>query len=189
MAMPCDLACVAKATSQRNAPSPLASTKPSACAMARRDGVAHQQVNRSDERALGLHNGQVHSRALPRPSAQRLEVLAMALRMTKPWIDFTAATVKALPGQLGVYQLADAAERIVYIGFAGGRSLFGLRSELQHALQRRAAGVVRFRYEVNQQYTTRHRELLMLHVADHGALPEMNQADPPARLGRLSPQK
>jgi hypothetical protein len=65
MAMPCDLACVAKATSQRNAPSPLASTKPSACAMARRDGVAHQQVNQSDERALGLHNGQAIAARCP----------------------------------------------------------------------------------------------------------------------------
>jgi hypothetical protein len=108
--------------------------------------------------------------------------------MIKPWIALTPAGVKAVPGQLGVYQLADAAERIVYIGFAGARSLFGLRSELQRALEWPAAGAVHFRYEVNQQYTTRHRELLMLHVADHGALPAMNQANPPIRLGRLSPQ-
>jgi hypothetical protein len=46
---------------------------------------------------------------------------------------------------------------------------------------------VRFRTEVNQQYTSRHLELLMLHVADHGSLPTVNQADPPPRLGRLSP--
>jgi hypothetical protein len=46
---------------------------------------------------------------------------------------------------------------------------------------------VRFRYEVNQQYTTRYQELLMLHVADHGTLPVVNAADPPVRLGRLSP--
>jgi hypothetical protein len=46
---------------------------------------------------------------------------------------------------------------------------------------------VRFRYEVNQQYTTRHLELLMLHVADHGALPAVHAADPPPRLGRHSP--
>jgi hypothetical protein len=111
----------------------------------------------------------------------------MSLRMMKPWIELTPAAVKALPGQLGVFQLADAAEHILYIGFAGGRSLFGLRSELQRALERPACGAVRFRYEVNQQYMTRHRELLMVYVADHGALPLMNQADPPASLGRLSP--
>ncbi len=111
----------------------------------------------------------------------------MAIRLEKPWIELTPEAVRALPGQLGVYQLADAQGRIVYIGAAGGRTLFGLRSELERALKERPAGAVRFRYEVNQQYTTRHLELLMLHVADHGALPVANAADPPPRLGRLSP--
>ena len=111
----------------------------------------------------------------------------MAIRMEKPWIELTPAAVKALPGQLGVYQLADAAGQVVQIGFAGGRSLFGLRSELERALRERPANATRFRYEVNQQYTSRYQELLMLHVADHGRLPIVNQADPPARLGRLSP--
>src|SRR5438876_8446018 len=111
----------------------------------------------------------------------------MSIRMEKPWIDLTAEAVKALPGQLGVYQLSDAGGRIVYIGFAGGRSLFGLRSELERALRERPAGAVRFRTEVNQQYTSRCQELLMLHVADHGSLPIINQSDPPPQLGRLSP--
>jgi len=111
----------------------------------------------------------------------------MPLRLTKPWIELTAQAVRALPGQLGVYQLADSSERVVYIGFAGGRSLFGLRSELERALHQRPAGAARFRYEINQQYTTRHLELLMLHVADYGSLPAANAADPPPRLGRLSP--
>ena len=111
----------------------------------------------------------------------------MAIRMEKPWIELTPEAVMALPGQLGVYQLADASGRIVQIGFAGGRSLFGLRSELERALRDRPAGAVRFRTEVNQQYTTRYQELLMLHVADHGSLPIVNAADPPVRLGRLSP--
>jgi hypothetical protein len=111
----------------------------------------------------------------------------MAIRMEKPWIALTAEAVKALPGQLGVYQLADADGRVVYIGYAGGRSLFGLRSELKRALRDRPGGAARFRVEVNQQYTTRHQELLMLHAADHGSLPVVNAADPPPRLGRLSP--
>jgi hypothetical protein len=111
----------------------------------------------------------------------------MAIRLEKPWIALTPEAVKALPGQLGVYQLADAEGRVVYIGFAGGRSLFGLRSELERALKERPGGAALFRVEVNQQYTSRHRELLMLHVADHGSLPVVNAADPPAGLGRLSP--
>lgn len=111
----------------------------------------------------------------------------MAIRLGKPWIALTAENVRALPGQLGVYQLADAAGAVVYIGFAGGRSLFGLRSELERALQQRPAGAASFCCEINQQYSTRYRELLMLHVADHGGLPPGNRADPPVRLGRLSP--
>lgn len=111
----------------------------------------------------------------------------MAIRMTKPWIELTPEAVKVLPGQLGVYQLADREGHVVYIGFAGGRSLFGLRSELERALRERPAAATRFRYEVNQQYTSRYRELLMLHVADHGALPVANAADPPTGLGRLAP--
>ena len=78
----------------------------------------------------------------------------MAIRLEKPWTELTAEAVKALPGQLGVYQLADAEGRIVYIGFAGGRSLFGLRSELERALTERPGGAARFRIEVNQQYMT-----------------------------------
>jgi len=111
----------------------------------------------------------------------------MSIRMTKPWIELTPAAMATLPGQLGVYQLADAEGRVVYIGAAGGRTLFGLRSELERALAERPAGATRFRFEVNQQYTTRHLELLMLHVADHGSLPVVNATDPPPRLGRLSP--
>jgi len=111
----------------------------------------------------------------------------MSIRLNKPWIALNLDAVAALPGQLGVYQLADEDGHIVYIGFAGGRSTFGLRGELERALRERPAGAAKFRYEVNQQYTSRHRELLMLHVADHGKLPIANPADSPARLGRLSP--
>jgi hypothetical protein len=111
----------------------------------------------------------------------------MKLRLEKPWIALAPEAVRTLPGQLGVYQLADAAKCVVYIGFAGGRSLFGLRSELERALKERLEGACYFRYEINQQYWSRYHELLMLHVADQGSLPIINQADPPARLGRLSP--
>ena len=111
----------------------------------------------------------------------------MAIRLHKPWIALSLDAVAALPGQLGVYQLADEDGRIVYIGLAGGRSRFGLRGELERALREGWGGASQFRYEVNQQYASRHRELLMLHAADHGTLPIVNRADPPARLGRLSP--
>lgn len=110
----------------------------------------------------------------------------MSVRLDKPWRELTAAAVEALPGQLGVYQIGDDDGRILYIGFAGGRSLFGLRGELEGQLAARPDGA-KFRYEVNQQYTTRYRELLMVHVADHGRLPADNADNPPPNLGRLSP--
>jgi hypothetical protein len=111
--------------------------------------------------------------------------VAIRLRLDKPWQPLTAETAKKLPGQLGVYQVADAAGTIVFIGQAGARSPFGLRSELEREFAQRGPGH-QFRVEVNQQYRTRWFELLMVHKADHGQLPADNAKDPPP-LGRLSP--
>jgi hypothetical protein len=111
--------------------------------------------------------------------------MPLRLRLDKPWQPLTAETATRLPGQLGVYQVADAKGTIVYIGQAGARSPFGLRSELQREFQERGAGH-QFRVEVNQQYRTRWFELLMVHKADHGSLPADNAKNPPP-LGRLSP--
>ena len=109
----------------------------------------------------------------------------MAIRLDKPWTPLGAEAVQRLPGQLGVFQLADAEGRVLHIGYAGGRTLFGLRSELQAAL---AAGeAAKFRTEVTAQYLSRYEELLMVHAADHGALPPGNAADARRRMGRLSP--
>jgi hypothetical protein len=111
----------------------------------------------------------------------------VSLRLEKKWTDLTPAAISSLPGQLGVYQLAEPDGAIFYIGYAGGHSLFGLRSELQKWLERRAGRPARFRYEVNMQYTTRHQELLMLYVADHGSLPVENTDVNKKQLGRLLP--
>ena len=120
----------------------------------------------------------------------------MAIRLTKPWRALEADEVARLPGQLGVYQVAGGAGEagetgetgeagdVLFIGVAGGRSRFGLRGELEAELARRGPGF-RFRVEVNTQYHTRFRELLMLHRADHGTLPPENEAPP--GLGRLHP--
>src|SRR5262245_41368146 len=105
----------------------------------------------------------------------------MKLHLDKPWIELTAESVRKLPGQMGVFQLADEAGGVLYIGFAGGKSLFGLRSEIE----KRIGSAARFRYEVNNQYQTRWRELLMLHRAAHGDVPTMNQREPLPKLGRL----
>ena len=107
------------------------------------------------------------------------------VRLEKPWVALTAEAVADLRGELGVYQLADREGRVLRIGYAGGRSLFGLRGELGAAL---AAGeAAAFRTEVTAQYLSRFEELLMVHKADFGSLPPGNGADARRRLGRLSP--
>lgn len=111
----------------------------------------------------------------------------MAIRITKPWSPLTRENASALPGQLGVYELADESGQVVAIGFAGGRSLFGLRGELLKMVEAPPEAATQFRVEVNTVYQTRYRELLMVHVADHGALPAFNRENPPENLGRLSP--
>jgi hypothetical protein len=109
----------------------------------------------------------------------------MGVRLEKPWRELTAANVASLAAELGVYQLGDAQGRVLRIGYAGGRTLFGLRSELEAAL---AAGeAAKYRTEVTAQYLSRYEELLMVHKADFGELPAGNGADARRRLGRLSP--
>ncbi len=114
----------------------------------------------------------------------------MAVRMTKAWRPLEAASINQLPGQLGVYQIADVAGEILYISFAGGRSLFGLRGELQSQLEARdpdGSKGFQYRVEVNTSYQTRYRELLMAYQHDTGDLPAENRANPPPNLGRISP--
>ena len=57
--------------------------------------------------------------------------MAIPIRITKPWRPLTVAEADKVAGNLGVYQLANDAGEIVYIGAATGRSLFGLRGEIQ----------------------------------------------------------
>ncbi len=109
----------------------------------------------------------------------------MAVRLDKPWIPLTAENVARLTGHLGVYQLADDAGEIVYIGVAGGHSLHGLKGELAGALQSPPAGAKQFRYEVNMAYRTRHVELLQVYQHDHGRLPSGNTDIDERHLGRL----
>jgi hypothetical protein len=109
----------------------------------------------------------------------------MPVRMTKPWVFLTRERVERLSGQLGVYQIQSPAGEIVFIGYAGGRSLFGLRGELERQLAIRSPGHS-FRCEVTMQYMTRYKELLMVFAADHGELPVDNRKLSP-RLGRMRP--
>jgi hypothetical protein len=106
----------------------------------------------------------------------------MSVRLNKPWRP--CVSLDALPGHMGVFELADETGAVIYVGFAGGRSRFGLRGEIEAAVSR-FGDCHGFRYEVTTAYLTRYQELLMAHAADAGRLPRHNGAHP--GLGRLSP--
>ncbi len=110
----------------------------------------------------------------------------MAVRLEKPWLPLSAEAVAALSGDLGVYQISDGAGVVVYVGYAGGRSLWGLQGELRGQLAERGKGHS-FRVEITHQYMSRWEELLKVHRGDHGALPASNEQHRPRRIGRLSP--
>ncbi len=109
--------------------------------------------------------------------------------MERPWQGLDAAIIAGLQAQLGVYQIGDAAGTVLFIGFAGGRSPFGLRGVLAAEARQPRPGAKCFRCEVTMQYASRWEELLMAHVASAGALPRDNAApeNHPHHLGRLSP--
>jgi len=106
----------------------------------------------------------------------------MGVQLDKPWRD--CGDLQTLPGHMGVFELADSGGVVLFVGYAGGRSLFGLRGEIQAAVAG-LPGAARYRYEVTTTYLTRYQELLMAHQAVDGALPPGNGAV--AGLGRLSP--
>lgn len=106
----------------------------------------------------------------------------MSVALTKPWIPLEQSEVNALPGQLGVFEIADEHHKVSYTGFAGGKSLFGLRSELGDWLERGSY----FRVEVTTAYRTRHRELLMDHHRRCGCYPVQNSETETSGLGHLS---
>lgn len=105
-----------------------------------------------------------------------------AIRLTKPWLPLVP-TLPKLGGQLGVFQLANQDDEIIYIGYAGGKSLFGLRSAISQAATEipKAAKV---RIEITSAYLSRFKELLMVHKADFNQLPIHNSD---IKVGTLSP--
>ena len=62
--------------------------------------------------------------------------------MTKPWQALSAEQVGKIASHMGVYQLADSNDEVVYIGYAGGASPFGLRGcLLSHLNAENSVGV------------------------------------------------
>ena len=107
------------------------------------------------------------------------------IRPTGEWRPLDTGALADIRGQLGVYEIAEPDGTVLRIGAAGALEPFGLNSALADELERFGPGHV-FRVHLTSAYRSRHLELLMIHLADHGRLPAANDEDP-ARLGRLSP--
>ena len=106
----------------------------------------------------------------------------MSIRLDKDWIAVSEA-MRRLKGNMGVFQLADSNKEIIYIGFAGAKSYFGLKGEvLKSSEQFDEAAFVR--WEVTTGYWSRYKELMMIYQFDHGQGPKENET---INLGRLSP--
>lgn len=100
-----------------------------------------------------------------------------------PWTTYDADNTKAISGSNGVYEVADEEGRVIYIGNAGGRELFGIRGRIMRhfspeepnpAIRGRAH---RYHYEVTSMWLSRWVEMLGRYREDHGGrLPEGNEA-------------
>ena len=101
-------------------------------------------------------------------------------------LPLDGAHVAEVGAHMGVYEIAAEDGEVVLLGYAGGRSPFGLRGELERTLAQRGPGRAWFRCEITTAYLSRYKELLMVHVAQRGSLPAGN-LDEARTLGRLSP--
>ncbi len=113
-----------------------------------------------------------------------MSVSGLAIR--SPWTEISEGAVSALHANPGVYEIADASGETVWIGYAGGKSLFGLRGEVAKYIGDPQAAV--FRVEQNMQYISRWKELLMVFRSQNGALPVLNPAEDGFQLGHLGPR-
>ena len=112
----------------------------------------------------------------------------MAVRLNKIWQALTRENVSRVAGHMGVYQLADGAGEVMFIGVAGGASPFGLRGELESHLSEKAAETEQFRFEITTAYHSRFRELVQVYLNDYGHLPPSNQNLDASAFGRVRPE-
>jgi hypothetical protein len=106
--------------------------------------------------------------------------------MIPRWRKLNASEVAAIGGYLGVYEVSTSDGEVVRIGYAGGRSRYGLRGELVGELERYGEDVAEMRIEITSSYLSRYQELLAVHLHDHGRLPRDNDDDL-GRIGHVSP--
>jgi hypothetical protein len=111
----------------------------------------------------------------------------LPIRIDKPWIQLNESRLKSIAAHLGVYQLGNDSNQILYIGVADATTRFGLKGELESFLTKPNFGATRFRFEINMAYRTRYLELLQTFYFDHKRLPIGNNGLDPSLLGKLRP--
>jgi hypothetical protein len=94
-----------------------------------------------------------------------------ALQIRSEWRSLEAQETERLEPAVGVYEIRVEGD-VRLIGYAGARSLFGLRGELGAWVGRMRDA--EFRAEVTGAYLTRWHELLGAHVATFGHPPPDN---------------
>ena len=106
----------------------------------------------------------------------------MTISLEKPWIPSERLN-EVLAGHMGVFQLANDNNQIIFIGFAGGKSPGGLKYEVAKILAT-SPDAKSFRYEITTSYWSRFKELMALHWAEHKSYPQLNGQ---TQVGRISP--
>jgi hypothetical protein len=112
----------------------------------------------------------------------------------KDWADYEGTPLwtpaaRKLSGSNGIYEIADASMKVIYVGYAGSRARFGLRGKLiDHFSERELNPEVRgkaryFRYEITSSYLSRWVEVIGRH-SQHGVIPAGNvwAKDVPRRM-------
>ncbi|HLC41494.1 MAG TPA: hypothetical protein VJO34_07675 [Methylomirabilota bacterium] len=112
-----------------------------------------------------------------------------------PWTEFDPTNTKSISGSNGVYEVADEQGGVIYVGYAGGKDLFGIRGKImQHFSSDEPNPVIRARarryhYEVTSMWLSRWVEILGRHREDLGGrLPEGNETsdEPIPRLPKFT---
>ncbi|MGI9611497.1 MAG: DUF7508 domain-containing protein [Acidimicrobiales bacterium] len=110
----------------------------------------------------------------------------MSLRLDKQWIDLDGLHAEEMPAQLGVFEVGDENGDVIYIGYAGGNKIFGLRTAITEELERLGSTARMIRWELTQGYLSRWEELMMVHRFDNGSPPPKSHPHAIPR-GRLTP--
>ena len=117
-----------------------------------------------------------------------------AWEIQRGWESYDPAKYREYSGSYGLYELADENYDVIYVGYAGGHAIYGLRGKIaDHFSPNERNPVIReraryFRYEVNNMYLSRLVEVLGRYQEQRGKLPDGNVAsdEPLPTLARFT---